>query len=214
MSTYLERIADRLRDTEEDLRREVEDQQARWRYQLRLGRAWFDRERHEAHRRLRQGVLSWVREGSVLSLLTAPLIYSLVIPLFLLDVWVTGFQWLCFPIYGIARVPRRQYFVLDRHRLAYLNGIEKLHCTYCSYAGGLLAYVREVAARTEQYWCPIKHSRAIPAPHDRYHYFFGFGDARGYREGLPALRRTLRPEAPEDERRRPGRDRHRASSSD
>ena len=32
------------------------------------------------------------------------------------------------------------------------------------YANGLMAYVREVAARTEQCWYPIKRARAIPAP--------------------------------------------------
>jgi hypothetical protein len=90
--------------------------------------------------------------------------------------------------------PRRAYFVIDRHELAYLNGIEKVNCTFCSYANGLLAYVREVAARTEHYWCPIKNARAIPAPHHRYHFFLDYGDAEGYRQGLPALRDALRRE--------------------
>jgi hypothetical protein len=33
-------------------------------------------------------------------------------------------------IYGIARVPRGPYFVIDRRRLGYLNGIEKVNCTH------------------------------------------------------------------------------------
>jgi len=60
-----------------------------------------------------------------------------------------------------------------------------------SIATGLLAYVREVAARTEQYWCPIKHARAAPAPHGHYQQFLDYGDARGYRRELPAIRRAL-----------------------
>lgn len=204
MSTYADRIVQRLREAEDDLRHDVDEQRVRWRYQMRLGRAWFDRERHEAHRRLRQGVVAWIRHGSLLSLLSAPIIYSLLVPLLVLDAWVTTYQWVCFPIYGIARVPRRRYFVLDRHRLAYLNGIEKMHCTFCSYANGLIAYVREVAARTEQYWCPIKHARAIPAPHARYHEFFDFGDAQRYRDDLPTLRRRLGPDRTSATRR----DRH------
>ena len=105
---------------------------------------------------------------------------------------MTLYQSICFRIYGISRVPRRRYFAVDRHKLAYLNGIERLHCTFCSYANGLIAYVREVAARTEQYWCPIKHARAIPAPHGRYHLFFEYGDAERYRGDLEPLRDTLR----------------------
>jgi hypothetical protein len=105
--------------------------------------------------------------------------------------WITAYQWLCFPVYGIPRVRRTRYFVIDRHKLAYLNAIEKANCVYCGYANGLLAYVREVAARTEQYWCPIKHARQIPAPHHRYQRFFDYGDAAGYRHGLPRMRTAL-----------------------
>lgn len=56
------------------------------------------------------------------------MIYSLIVPLAILDVWVFAYQWVCFPIYDIARVHRRAYFVFDRRKLAYLNGIEKISC--------------------------------------------------------------------------------------
>jgi hypothetical protein len=194
MPPYVERIVERLRDAEEDLRHEVEEQQRRWHYQVHRGRVWFDKELRDAHRRLKQSVPAYIREGSLLSLLTAPIIYSLIAPFVLLDLWTTVYQWVCFPIYGVPRVPRGPYYVIDRHKLAYLNGIEKVNCTFCSYANGLLAYIREVAARTELYWCPIKHARPIPTPHQRYHYFLDYGDAKGYRRELPVLRDTLRRE--------------------
>jgi hypothetical protein len=206
MSPYVERIAERLREAEQDLAREVEEQEQRWHYRVHRGRVWFDKERRKAHRRLKQSVPAYIREGSVLSLLSAPVIYSLLLPFALLDAWVTIYQWVCFPIYGIARVPRRDYFVIDRHRLAYLNAIEKINCTFCSYANGVIAYVREVAACTEQYWCPIKHAQAIPTPHVRYHLFFDYGNAEGYRRELLALRQTLRQET---DSRRPARGRRR-----
>ena len=107
--------------------------------------------------------------------------------------FVAVYQAVCFPLLGIARVPRRRYFAMDRRKLAYLNGIEKLNCTYCSYANGLFAYVREVAGRTEQYWCPIKHARRVPAPHRQYKRYFEYGDAAAYRSGLTAMRDELRP---------------------
>jgi hypothetical protein len=202
MSPYVERIAGRLRDAEVDLRREVKEQQRRWQYRVRRGRIWFDKELEDAQRRLRQSIPAYIREGSLLNLLTAPIIYSLLLPLVVLDVWTTLYQWVCFPIYGVPRVPRRRYFVLDRHKLAYLNVVEKVHCAFCSYANGLIAYVGEVGARTEQYWCPIKHARAISAPHQRYHLFFDYGDAAGYRRDLTTLRRTLRRETRRDGARR------------
>lgn len=181
----------RFRSAEAAVLRDARRQRARWQYRINRGRIRFDREVRQAHRRLKQGVLTFLRESSLCNALTAPLIYSLVVPLALADLWITIYQWLCFPVYGIARVRRRDYFALDRHKLGYLNAIEKVNCTYCSYANGMLAYVREIAARTEQYWCPIKHGRRVRSPHAAYPLFADYGDAAGYRERSPALRATL-----------------------
>jgi len=190
-SPHVDRIVTGLREAEEDLTRGVRRQQRRWRYRVRRGRVWFDDEARRVHKRFKQGVPAFLRDASLSNLLTAPIIYSLCVPMLLLDLWITMYQWTCFPVYGIARVSRRSFFFIDRHKLAYLNAIEKANCMYCSYATGLFAYVREVAARTELYWCPIKHARSVRAPHPHYHRFFDYGDAEGYRLHLPALRRTL-----------------------
>ena len=192
MPPYVGRFVDRVRDAEAELEREIKGQQRQWQSRAHRGLVWFDRELRDAHRRLRQSIPAYVLEGNIFSLLTAPVIYSLLLPLVVLDVWVTLYQMICFPIYRIACVPRRRYFAIDRHKLAYLNGIEKVNCTFCSYANGMIAYTREVAARTEQYWCPIKHARTIPVPHSRYHLFFDYGDAERYRRDLVPLRDELR----------------------
>jgi hypothetical protein len=127
--------------------------------------------------------------------LTAPVIYSLIVPLLLLDLVVMVYQAICFPVYGIGKVRRRDYFIFDRHHLAYLNALEKLNCAYCSYANGLIAFLREIAARTEQHWCPIKHARRAIGAHEHYREFVDYGDADGYREWLQATAR----EGPENE---------------
>lgn len=145
----------------------------------------------QAHRRMKQGLLAFLAGGSLATFLTAPVVYSLIVPFALLDLWVMLFQAVCFRAWGLAPVRRRPYFVFDRRKLAYLNGLEKLNCVYCAYSNGLLAYVREVAARTEQYWCPIRHGRHVRDPHGRYPSFVPYGDADAYRQGLPALRRAL-----------------------
>jgi len=46
--------------------------------------------------------------------------------------------------------------------------------------------VREIAARTEQHFCPIRHAAKVPAPHSRYPHFLPYGDARAYRDSLLA----------------------------
>lgn len=127
----------------------------------------------------------------VATLVTTPLIYSLLLPFEVLDLWATLFQWSCFPIYRMAPVRRAPYFVADRYKLPYLTWWQKVNCAYCGYANGVLAYVTEVAARTEQYWCPIKHARAPRATHVRYRGFLPYGDAQAFRRGLNGLRRDL-----------------------
>jgi hypothetical protein len=176
-----------------DVRRVMGQRQRQWRRRMDRHRLWFDRDLRSNHRRLKVGILSYIRQGRLLNVVTAPVLYSLIVPLAILDLWIAIYQVVCFPILGIAPVARRRYFAMDRRKLAYLNGIEKLNCTYCSYANGLFAYVREVAGRTEQYWCPIKHARRIPGPHRRYDRYFEYGDAVAYRSGLTAMRDELRP---------------------
>lgn len=186
-------IGSRLRHLEEEFEREAARQRTRWQYRIERNRVHFERHVSSAHRRLRTSLLRFLRQSSVPNLLTAPLIYSLFVPLVLMDAWILAYQLICFPIYRIPHVPRRQYLVFDRHRLGYLNAIEKFNCLYCSYANGLFAYFREVAARTEQYWCPIKHASAVRQPHPRYHGFVDYGDAAGYHERLQALRASWTP---------------------
>jgi hypothetical protein len=180
-----------LRSADAAVLRDTRRQRATWRFRVHQGAIQFDRDVHLAHRRLKQGVAAFLRESSLLNAATAPLIYSLVVPLALADLWISLYQWICFPVYGVGRVRRRDYFVLDRHKLGYLNAIEKVNCTYCSYANGVIAYIREVAARTEQYWCPIKHGRRVRAPHQGYPLFADYGDAAGYRHQAPVLRKAL-----------------------
>jgi len=108
-----------------------------------------------------------------------------------LDIFVTLYQALCFPIYGIAKVRRGDYIVFDRHQLGYLNFIERFHCEYCAYANGLIAYAAEITARTEQYFCPIKHARKILGTHSQYARFLEFGDSAEYHAKLEAFRLAL-----------------------
>jgi hypothetical protein len=115
-------------------------------------------------------------------------IYSLLIPVVLLDLFVLMYQAVCFPVYKIPKVRRRDYLIFDRHHLAYLNIIEKINCAYCSYCNGAIAFAREVASRTEVYWCPIKHARRVLGPHPHYQGFANFGDAEAFHAKLKEMK--------------------------
>lgn len=128
-----------------------------------------------------------MRTTPFLIVLTSPLIYACVLPFLALDLAVAIYQSICFPIYGIPKVRRYDYLVYDRGHLAYLNAIEKVACIYCSYANGLLAYITEIAARTEQHFCPIKHARRNLQSHSRDAHLLPYGDARAYRAQSTAV---------------------------
>ena len=192
MPSPIDELLERIVTLEKDLEIELDRARDRWRYRIDAGRVRFERDVRQAHKRLKKSIPRFLRESSVPNLLTAPLIYSMVLPIALLDLWITIYQSVCFRVYGIARVRRSAYIVIDRQHLAYLNAIEKLNCIYCGYTNGVFAYIREVAGRTEQYWCPIRHARRVRGPHPHYRQFVDYGDAEGYHRRLLPLRTDLR----------------------
>ena len=194
----LEEIQDRLRavrqELEQELDRQLEERRAEFRYRLQRGKVRFDREIQALQKTYRIGLWRYVTGARIATVLTAPVIYSLIIPLALLHLSVTMYQHICCTVYGIDLVSRADHVILDRHMLAYLNLIEKINCVYCGYGNGVIAYAREIAGRTEAHWCPIKHARRTLDPHGSFDGFMEFGDAEAYRDWL-ASRRKLKPGA-------------------
>jgi hypothetical protein len=191
MNAKIEELMARIRELQAELEADLEAKRAEFRYRLEHHRVRFEHEVLALHRRLRTSSLRYLLEARFLHLASAPVIYGAAIPLLLADLAITLYQTVCFPIYGIPRVRRAEHFVYDRGLLPYLNTIEKFNCIYCSYGNGLMAYGREIIARTEQYWCPIKHARRLRAPHEHYSAFFDYGDAERYAGELEALRARL-----------------------
>ena len=191
MNPKISELLARIQHMEAEIELEMKRKRAELQADFEETRVRFEHEVLEQQRRFKTGLLAYILSGSLLTALTAPVIYAVFFPMVLLDVAVTLYQAICFPVYGIARVKRSDYFVFDRSHLAYLNLLEKFNCAYCSYGNGLMAYAREVVARTEQYWCPIKHARKIMAAHPYYTGFVDFGDAESYKRELEALRIEL-----------------------
>lgn len=199
MSDRVKKLAAQIRALEDELEVEFEKRRGGLSFTFENGRAKFSDGIARRHRQLRTELMSYVSGARPLIVLTAPIIYSVTIPFVLLDLFVTIYQAICFPVYGIEKVRRRDHIDFDRHRLHYLNGLEKLNCAYCAYGNGLLAYASEIASRTEQYWCPIKHSQRLANMHRHYHDFADYGDAEGYR---------LRVKSPRKPPENLGQDRH------
>lgn len=191
MNDSIRHLLNQITVLEEELQAALHEQEASVLFQIKGKRVEFERSIVEAHRRLKTGFLRWLVSYRPQNLITGPIIYSMIIPLLILDLFVSFYQATCFPIYRVAKVRRVDYLVFDRQQLEYLNFIEKFHCTYCAYGAGLIAYVGEIVARTEQYFCPIKHARKILGTHARYARFQEYGEAENYEARLEEFRITL-----------------------
>jgi hypothetical protein len=188
----ISRLVASIRALERQLELELAKRRVELNYKVHDGIVHFEQAVVARHRLLRARLLSYLFGARPAMILSAPAIYALIIPLLLLDLFVALYQAVCFPVYGIPHVRRRDYMAFDREQLAYLNVIEKINCAYCAYANGVLAHVREVASRTEEYWCPIKHARRVLGVHARYGSFVDYGDGDAYRHELERLRAQAR----------------------
>ena len=180
MDVKIRQILKQIVALEHQLVREIHKQQQQFSYQIQNGKVVFNSVIQDAHKNFKIGVIPWILGSQWRNLLSIPFIYSLSIPFVLLDICLCTYQSLCFRLYQIPLVKRGDYFVFDRHRLKYLNFIQRFNCFYCSYVSCLIAFAREISARTEQYWCPIKHAKKIRHPHSRYISFSAYGDAENF----------------------------------
>ncbi|THD73002.1 hypothetical protein E7681_13860 [Thalassobius vesicularis] len=192
MPNTAETLLERIRTLQDEFEAELAKRRAEFRYRLENGRVVWEEEARRQHRELKVRLLAFLRRTRPMVVLTAPAIYALIVPFALLDLFVTAYQAICFPVYGIPKVRRIDHIRIDRHHLAYLNGLQKLNCVYCGYCNGLLSYVREIAGRTEAYWCPIKHAARVDGVHPHYGSFLEYGDGEGFEKGLSRSRNKLK----------------------
>jgi hypothetical protein len=188
MSHIQDELAKRIKTLEKELEAAREEMERTFQFRWLKGKVQFEEAVLSEHRRLRSSLRGYILDSRFLAILTAPVIYSGVVPFLLLDVFLSVYQAICFPVYGVPKAKRADYVLFDRGRLRYLNLVERINCIYCSYGNGLLAWAREISGRTEQHWCPIKHARRLQEAHSRYAHFVEYGNAGRYREQIEAVR--------------------------
>lgn len=180
----IEQIIEQIKKLEEELEEEIKDHEKKIFYRIEQGKAIFEEKIIREGKSKIISSIQYLLSFPLLAIITIPVIWSMMIPAVITDIFVSIYQYVCFPIYKIPLVKRKEYVVMDRYNLFYLDRVEKINCWYCEYFNGVISYVREIAARTEQYWCPIKHATRLKEPHSRYENFFSYGDYETYRQEL------------------------------
>ena len=112
-----------------------------------------------------------------------PLIFSIFLPIVILDFWIELYHRTCFPICKVSVVKRKDYIKFDRFKLSYLNQRQKVYCAYCSYVNGVFNYWVEIAGKTESYWCGIRHEEKEGFKEPKYHKNFAkYNDEKNFKE--------------------------------
>ena len=192
MSSKIQDLLKQIQLLEDQLSDAVLEQQQKARFHWEGKKVAFEHSITQTHRKLKKNLFRTLFIDRPQNFLTSPIIYGMAVPLVIFDILISFYQYTCFPVYGVARVKRRQYFIYDRGQLQYLNFIQKLNCQYCAYGNGLMAYSSEIIARTEQYFCPIKPAKKRLGAHRRYEGFSAFGDAEHFEQEQKRLRKQLR----------------------
>jgi hypothetical protein len=202
MAHVYDDLTERIKKLEKELEAVLEEKERAVQFQWAKGKVKFEQGVLDEHRKLRSSLVGYILDSRYLAILTAPIIYFGIVPFMFLDLFLLLYQAICFPVYGIPKVKREDYFIFDRGRLKYLNLVESINCVFCSYGNALFAYATEISGRTEQHWCPIKHARRLRSPHLRYKHFIDYGNASQYRREIETVRndfvdlRTLTPNRP------------------
>ena len=192
MTPQIEILLDKIKALETELIEELQKQEKEFSYEIQKSRVFFEKNVIIRHKEYAKRLFNYITDAPLKHILSAPLIWGCMIPSLLMDATISLYQAVCFPIYGIPKVKRQDYIVFDRQYLRYLNLIEKINCAYCSYVNGLFAYLQEIGARTEQFWCPIKHAKRIKTLHSRYQKFISYGDAETYRAHVDSVRHDFK----------------------
>lgn len=192
MNSRIDEIVAQIKTLEDELVKELIKKQDEFFYTFEDQKVKFEKNVIEEGKAKIISSVKYLSSLPFLIILTIPFIWSMMIPILLVDIFVSIYQSICFPIYKIPKVKRKDYVIMDRHTLFYLGRVEKINCWYCEYFNGVIAYVGEIAARTEQFWCPIKHSKLQQKMHSRYYKFFDFGDYKTYRKELENRRSSFK----------------------
>ncbi len=182
MLSTRQEIIKKIEELNEALRNEYLELEKRYGFSIEKKKVVFLEEMRKRNKEWRIPLWRYVIPKEIRHTLSLPFIYMMIIPIVILDIFISIYHFFAFPLYGIPKVKRSEYLIYDRRFLDYLNLLQKVHCLYCSYVNGLLGYALEIAARTERYWCPVKSASKPKFHHGWYEEFADYGNPEEWQE--------------------------------
>lgn len=175
-----------LKDIElkrKELVQEYEKLKDKYDFSFQQWKVIFTKKATEYNKRFKENLIKYIFNASVKHILSIPFIWMMLIPVLILDFFVSIYQYVCFKyLYNIPIVNRKDFIVYDRNHLDYLNIAQKINCLYCSYVNWFLSYAVEIAWRTEKYWCPIKNAKRNKWWHEWQKFFADYWDPEEFKK--------------------------------
>jgi len=75
-------------------------------YRISEGKVIFERDILELHKKIRIPLFVYISKAPILTILSAPIIYAMVVPAVIMDLALWIYQIVCLPVYGIPKVKR------------------------------------------------------------------------------------------------------------
>lgn len=189
MQAHIREMIEEIETMKRKLGEEIVKEEANIAYEIKNGSIHFEEEMLERQKQHMMHLWAWFREIPFIQLLSAPVVYMMILPALVLDVMLFLYTNVVSRVFNIRFSKRSEYIVFDRQYLGYLNVVEKFNCLYCAYFNGVMQYASSIAGRTELYFCPIKHAKKIAYKHEFYDRFFSYGESDDYQKNLKALRK-------------------------
>ena len=114
MYTDIGKLLEEMRGIQEQLERFFDEARDKFRYTLEDGRVRFSSEVQQLHHRYRVSSLRYLLDADLLSVLTAPLVYSMLVPLAILDAGLAD-------TYRLTEQPANEYSWWDYR----MNGFKR-----------------------------------------------------------------------------------------
>ncbi|MBU0960347.1 MAG: hypothetical protein KKH60_02385, partial [Proteobacteria bacterium] len=120
MNNRLEELLSRIKLLEQELFSELQKKEKEYFYEVRDKKVRFQKDVKEKNRLLLKTIRRYINDATLLNILSGPVIWSCLLPALFLDLVVSIFQMICFPVYCIPKVKRSDYILFDRQYLSYL----------------------------------------------------------------------------------------------
>ena len=98
MNDRIQQLLAQINALEDELRIAVNEQQSSIFFQIKGKRVEFEQSIKETHRKLKMNFFRWLVTNRPQNFITGPIIYSMIIPLLVTDLFITFYQLTCFPI--------------------------------------------------------------------------------------------------------------------